>query len=336
MKKILSLIFIFTLLIATGCQREESQVVEITSATDKGTSQNITVEETTIIPTETVTEITTFSKNYELQKKYNLTDTDMDIINAIYYQRDKWETKQDEQSYEYTRNKLDVYHLNMLYDGERILFIPYYLVLGDSNARQLSTVYKVIEDGYVLGVLPNYNIQELSTLGYETVAYKGYDKANTEDEKLETLAELYSDYKKKRQEKYGDVEEVKEINIDDLSEHKQELLNNILNTEKVWKSKLSRSTSKMEDCVLIKIWDFGDGSAEILCSYGTKTEVNGSIYFSGIRSGYAINGNDATELTDEEQERLETDLSYQSSCDWSVSWTDDKKKQVLFDFLKRI
>ena len=217
MKKILSLIFV-TLLIATGCQSENTGVTIPTSATVKEstqtveieeTTQNIAIEETTegnessnsqaladnVIGTEQVTAL----QSNNPQIKYNLTDEDMEIVRAIYDQRYKWETKHDEGTEEYTSQNFNVYYLNMFYDGEKIMFVPFYIYAsGSSNnmrAHQLATAY-YLDSSNELIELPDYYVDDEGYYTDSSVVQNGYvARLLTDEEKLESVAELYFLYK---------------------------------------------------------------------------------------------------------------------------------------------
>lgn len=231
MRKILALMIVALLLFATGCQSEKTEVIEKqTLATVVETTQGITVEETTQDltieeTTQMITEVNKSNKSSQKladtltdiediyateqatviqsnnpQIKYNLTDEDMEIVTAIYDQRYKWETKCDEKTEEYTWEPFNVYYLNMFYDGEKIMFVPFYIYASGPStsmrAHQLATAFYLDSTNQLIE-LPDYDVSVGDFGTDSSVAQRGYvARVSTDEEKLEDIAELYYNYKK--------------------------------------------------------------------------------------------------------------------------------------------
>ena len=236
MRKTLALVIVTLFLFATGCQSETTEATDTTaSETFAVTSQNTTIEETiqnttikdtaveetteveeTIFPyhnnnqklTDNLTDIddiyateqATVIQSDNPQVKYNLTDEDMEIVRALYNQRYKWETKRDEETAEYTSEAFNVYYLNMFYDGEKIMFVPFYIYASGPStsmrAHQLTTAFYLDSTNQLIE-LPDYDVSVGAFGADSSVAQMGYiARVSSDEEKIDNLAEFYSKYKK--------------------------------------------------------------------------------------------------------------------------------------------
>ena len=163
------------------------------------------------------------------------------------------------------------------------------------------------------------------------VVYCVVNKNISEDININSLCAGYAQYLQSRQEKYGDLDSMTYTAVNNLSSNENKMLNNILNSKSVWEYYYDSWNQESSPCVLLNIWSFDDGTAEILCKHGL-VEMNGN-QCRVTTHGYAVNETGAEELGANETERLNNDIGSSRFLEWSVDWKEEFKQEKLAEFI---
>lgn len=311
----------------SGCQNTQIQSEE-------------TVSEQ-VLPTEIETTDETFSAPATEQdifeqsaQEYGLNSDDLKIVKTMYEELQDYMELQNSITEPYTRNPVDINQAFIVYYGDYPIFVGCYPI--DSTLLYYSL--KINDDGTLSDTDFDYNVYvnatksdsgfiDTSTTTNPIVFGNKYGEENNK----KWLCYAYSEYKQKRQEKFGDMQEISDEYSKKLNDTQTAMLTNILDYIDDWE------TYSSKPCIYIGIWSFGDGTSEILCTHGSVDfHTEKSTQYSGSNHGYSITEDGCTKLDESETERLERDLSSQNKLYWSKDWIDETKKEKLAEFIFNI
>lgn len=237
---------------------------------------------------------------------------------------DSWEHVSDDYTREHTYDELDVsaFYLFATDTQDEYYFVTGYGLknegsVGFGSSFSYGRVYYLTEDTfeylYNSGDAEYYTMIENSRLfGSETFPPEMEDKGEYVQSFLEkTLAEA---------DKYYAEINLGETQALTLSNEDTELFNNMYGFisahEEYPENHYVLSLAK------IKYYDLGNGKCEMLLYYGSN--VTG--YYTII--GYCVDDNGYSELSDEDETKLENTTSIEV-LEWNIDWTDEKKEYML-------
>lgn len=319
-----------------GCSNTKNQV---TQTNNTETTQALPTKKETLYETTVVTASET-DKFEEYSQVYNLNSNDVDIVRTIYDELQNCLTLQNSATEQYTRKPVEINQLCIVYFGENPILVCYYPIEGkmitnslEINENGTLTQTEFDMDAYTKANRNKRGFVDSSTITTAIPFGTRYGKENN----IKWLCCAYSEYKEKRQEKYGDILESNESFLEDLNNNQKDMLTNILKYSDDWETYHNSWENKDYPCIYINIWSFGDGTAEILCTHGTIDFHNSkSTQYSGTNHGYSISKNGCTELDDSATERLERDLSEQDKLYWSNDWIEKTKEEKLAEYILEI
>ena len=354
MKKVIMLLLtmMMTLSVAACNSKNDREALARAESTEQA-ARSETIENTVSFePTETAAPATEADDFVKYGLENNLNENDISIVRNFYTQiAENYLTLQDGNTEQYTRNPIDIYKISIVYFGEKPIIGCHYMYLVSVNERyefalafEMDDKGNLTETDFDIDQYTSENVGEFgTTAGNVVITYaqiggptKGQTFPFEDADRIKYTMGMYANYKKLRQEKYGDMYENSESFQDKLDEVQTKLFNNILNTNEVWDYYYNRRNEKDDPCILIRIWSFDDGSAEILCTHGTVdfyNESTGGIQYSGSDHGYSISAEGASELDEQAQKRLENDLANANKLYWSPEWAENVKKEKLAEFI---
>ncbi len=235
-----------------------------------------------------------------------------------------WECVSDEYTREHTFDELDVsaFYLFSTDKQNEFYFVTGYTLknqgsVGFGSDFSYGRVYYLTESSfeymYNSGDAEYYEMVKSSRLfGSETFPPETEDKREVVESFLaKTLLEA---------DKYYAEINLGETETISLSKDDTELFNNMHNT--IAELEIYVENSYDLPLAKIKYYNLGDGKCEALFYYGS----NLTGYYTVV--GYYIDENGYSDLSDEDEEKLENTTDIET-LEWNTDWTDEKKEYML-------
>lgn len=311
-----------------GCNvQENSKIDEIIEETELESMVD-TTEKITTADEAVAEEIDNLIKEYEKEMEIEnegLTDDDLEIINMLFESRTEWETIQNEETLEYTKNAISLSHVTFAYDGEMLyLNINYPFENASQANNNVKSAPKVFNQCFTVS---NEKVKlansEESYMSYD-ISVTSYDLNSTEDEKVHQLKEAYRKYLEFRKLKYNDVAEIKNIELSD-AQYK-------IYTDIMWHYDTWALAENNDDVIVFKLWN--DTTTELLCKYAHANygALKGE-YSAASYKAYLISDDKITDLEELAVNRLKNDLYSEMECEIRTTWSKEKISEVIKEYL---
>lgn len=233
------LLCLFMILSLAACNTKNDNPAETNESIEQiPQTEMITQSEYTELPVATysATKANDFEK-YGLE--YDLNEKDISIVRNFYTQiAENYMSIQNSNTEQYTRNPIDIWKITMIYFGDKPIIGCHYMYVaseqyndtyefalafemddqGNLSETDFDVIQYVSENTGKFGMTEGNIVITYVQIGTPTI---GRTFPHEEKEKIKYTIAMYSNYKKLRQEKYGDINDSADTYHDKLDENQR-------------------------------------------------------------------------------------------------------------------